>query len=99
MTTEEIYFYTVVWLAIAVTLVIVAAALLITVIWCANRIGKLAAVALEVVEDIEQNTKPIWQLNTSYKVGGQLLVGAQAIEANAGKIIGALTASEKSDAA
>ena len=32
--------------------------------------------ALEVVEDIEINTKPIWQLNTTNKVAGELLEGA-----------------------
>jgi len=99
MSTEDIYFYFIVWLVIAVVLVIAAAALLITVIWCAHRIATLATVALEVVEDIEQNTKPIWQLNATHQVSGHLLAGAKAIESNAGKIVGALSAGEKSDAA
>lgn len=95
MSAEEIYFFTVVWLAIAVTVVIAAAALLITIIVLAHKIGKLAGVALEVVEDIEHNTKPIWQLNATNKVAGELLAGAKAIEANAGAIVGALSAAEK----
>ncbi len=91
MTTEDIYFYFFVWLTIAVVLVIAAAALLITVIWCANRIRKLAAVALGVVIDIEKNTKSIWQLNATHSVSSQLLGGAKAIEGNAVAILGALT--------
>ena len=99
MTTEDIYFYFFVWLAIAVVLVVAAAALLITVIWCAHRIATLASVALEVVEDIEHNTKPIWQLNATNQVAGHLLAGAKAIESNAGKIVAALTQGEKNDVA
>jgi hypothetical protein len=99
MSTEDIYFYFFVWLAIAVVLVIAAAALLIGVIWCAHRIATLASVALEVVEDIENNTKPIWELDTTNQVAGSLLSGAKAIEENAGMIVAALTKGDKSDAA
>jgi len=95
MSAEEIYFFTVVWLAIAVTVVIAAAALLITIIVLAHKIANLAGVALEVVKDIEHNTKPIWQLNATNKVAGNLLAGAKAIEANAGAILGALAAADK----
>ena len=94
MMTEDIYFFWAVWLIIAVVLVIAAAALLITVIWCAHRIRVLAATALEVVEDIEINTKPIWQLNTTNKVAGELLEGAKAIESNAVAILGVLVSTE-----
>ena len=91
MTTEDIYFYFFVWLTIAVILVIAAATLLIGVIWCANRIKKLAAVALDVVVDIEKNTKSIWQLDTTHTVSTQLLGGAKAIESNAVAILNALS--------
>ena len=94
MTTEDIYFYFFVWLGIAVVLVIAAAALLIGVIWCAHRIATLASVALGVVEDIEKNTKSIWQLDTTNKVAGQLLGGAKAIESNAGTIVEVLSKTE-----
>lgn len=99
MSADEIYFYWFVWLGIAVTLVIAAAALLITIVILAHKIATLAGVAIEVVEAIEQNTKSIWQLQTTNKVAGNLLVGAQAIEANAGAIVGALSAAEKKDSA
>ena len=52
-----------------------------------------------MVEQIEENTKPIWQLNATNHVAGQLLGGAQAIEANAGAIVGALSAGEQRRAA
>ena len=99
MSADEIYLYWYVWLTIAVTVVIAAAGLLITVIVLAHKIATLAEVAIGVVEAIEQNTKSIWQLNATNKVAGDLLVGAQAIESNAGAIVGALTASEKKDSA
>jgi len=97
MTTQEIYFWWIVWLVIGVVVVIVAAALLIGVIVAARRILRLAKVALGVVNEIEKNTKPIWQLKTSHQVAGQLLGGADAILGNAAAVLGALTATEKKD--
>ena len=55
--------------------------------------------ALGVVAEIEQNTKPIWEINATNKVAGDLLAGAKAIEANAGAIVGALSAADKNRAA
>ena len=95
MSTQEIYQWWFIWLAIAGTIVVAAAALLITIILLARRIAALAGTALEVVEQIEQNTKPIWQLNATNKVAKDLLVGAKAIEGNAGAIVGALTEADR----
>ena len=95
MSADEIYFWWFVWLAIGTIIVIAAAALLITVIVAARRILRLAKVALTVVEEIEQNTKPIWQLKDSNMVAGQLLGGAGAIHGNAGAIVGALHEGEQ----
>lgn len=94
MSAQDIYFWWFVWLAIGTVIVIAAAALLIAVIVAARRILNLARVALTVVEEIEQNTKPIWQLNDSYKVAGELQGGADAILDNAGTIVGALSAED-----
>lgn len=91
MSTQEIYQWWYVWLAIGGIIVVAAAVLLITIILLARRIAALAATALAVVEEIEQNTKPIWQLNATNKVARDLLSGAKAIEGNAGAIVGALT--------
>lgn len=95
MSAEEIYFWWFVWLAIATFIVIAAAALLIAVIVAARRILRLAKTALVVVGEIEQNTKPIWQLNASRKVAGDLLSGAEAIRGNATTVAEALNKSAK----
>ena len=95
MNAHEIYQWWFIWLGVAGIIVLAAASLLITIVVLARRIGVLAASALGVVEQIEQNTKPIWQLNATNKVAKELLAGAQAIEGNAGAIVGALSASEQ----
>ncbi len=99
MSAQEIYAWWFVWLGVAGVIVVAAAALLIAIIVLARQIASLAATGLAVVEQIEQNTKPIWQLNTTNHVAKELLAGAQAIEANAGAIVGALTAAERRRAA
>ena len=99
MSTAQMYEWWFLWLAVAGVIVVAAAALLITIVLLARRIATLAATALDVVEQIEQNTKPIWQLNATNKVARDLLGGAQAIEANAGAVVGALTAADARRAA
>ena len=99
MTAQEIYHWWFVWLVIGGVIVIAAAALLITIIVLARRIAALAETALGVVAEIEQNTKPIWQLNATNKVAKDLLAGAQAIEGNASAIVGALSAGDQRRAA
>ena len=95
MSAQEIYQWWFIWLAIAGAVVVAAAALLIAIILLARRIAALAATALAVVGEIEQNTKPIWQLNATNKVAKDLLGGAKAIEGNAGAIVGALTEADR----
>lgn len=99
MSAQEIYQWWHVWLVIGGVIVLAAAALLIIIILLARRIASLAATALTVVEEIEQNTKPIWQLNATNRVAKDLLAGAKAIEGNAGAIVGALTNADRSRAA
>lgn len=95
MSADEIYFWWSVWLAIGGVIVLAAAALLITIVLLARRIASLAQTALGVVEEIEHNTKPIWQLNATNQVAVKLLAGAKAILGNAGAIAHALTEAEK----
>ncbi len=95
MSADTIYRWFVIWLAIGGVIVVAATALLITIIVLARRIAALAAIALEVVGQIEQNTKPIWQLNATNKVAKDLLDGARAIEGNAAAIAGALDADRR----
>ena len=99
MTADQIYTWWFIWLGVAGVVVVLAAALLITIAVLARQISALAATGLAVVEQIEQNTKPIWQLNTTNHVAGQLLGGAMAIESNALAIVGALSAGEQLRAA
>lgn len=95
MTSQEIYQWWFVWLAVSGVIVVAAAALLITIILLARRIAALAGTALAVVKQIEQNTKPIWQLNATNKVAKDLLAGATAIEGNAGAIVKVLTEADR----
>lgn len=95
MSAQEIYDWWFIWLGVAGVIVVVAAALLITIVVLARQIAALAATALEVVGQIEHNTKPIWQINATNHVARQLLEGAQAIEGNAAAIAGALHAAEQ----
>ena len=99
MTTQDIYGWWFVWLAVSGVIVVAAATLLITIIQLALRIAALAGTALAVAEQIEQNTKPIWQLNATNKVAKDLLAGATAIEGNAGAIVKALAEADRRMAA
>ena len=99
MTPEAIFQGWYVGLAIAAVVVVVVAALLITVIALCRRIAARAQAALGLVEKIEQNTKPIWSINATNKVAGDLLQGARAIEGNARAIVRALTGADKNRAA
>ena len=95
MSAGDIYFWWYVWLGIGAAVVVIAAALLITIIVLARRIANLAHAAIGIVEDIERNTKPVWQLNATNQVAVRLLGGAKAILGNAGAIAQALTDAEK----
>ena len=99
MTAQEIYGWWFFWLGVAGVIVIVAAGLLVTIVVLARQIASLAAAALAAVEQIENNTKPIWQLNATNHVAKELLGGAQAIESNALTIVDALTHAERRRAA
>lgn len=99
MSAEEIYGWWYLWLGVAAVVVVAAAALLLAIIGLARSIAALATDALAIVEQIERNTKPIWQLNATNHVAQELLAGAQAIEANAGEIVQALSAADRRRAA
>lgn len=93
MSAEQIVFWWSVWLALAGVIVLAAAVLLLTIIGLAHRIGKLAGTALAVVDEIEAHTQPIWELNTTNRVAGDMAVGAEAIAVNTETIAAALTQS------
>lgn len=95
MSAPEIYQWWTIWLVIAGGIVVAVAALLITILLLARRIAILVGTVLAMIEQIEQNTKPIWQLNATNKVAKDLLDGAKAIEGNAGAIVGAFEADRR----
>jgi hypothetical protein len=80
-------------------IVVVVAALLLTIIALCLRIRRLARTALAVVGEIEGNTRPIWGLNTTNRVAQNLLDGAKAIEANGAALVEALSRADRNRAA
>lgn len=84
------YWYT--GAAIITAIVGVVAALLLAIIATARAILNNAKRALGVAEEIVNNTAPIWKLQQTNEVAGQLLEGAQAIEQHATKIADELEA-------
>ena len=91
MNAGAIYFWWALWLGVGGLILVAAAALLIVVLLLARRIAALAQTAIETVGQIEENTKPVWQLNASKKAAKNLLRGTGAIEGNAVSIYSALT--------
>jgi len=89
----------VIGLAVAALVVVTAAALLLTIIFLARRIGRLAQAALEVVRVIDTNTRPVWSVAATNQVASDLLGGARAIDRNARAVVEALSHVRKEDAA
>lgn len=78
------------WMVVAAAIVLVAAALLLTIWLTARSILAHAVRALQAAEAIRQNTLPIWELQTSNEVAEGLLASVQRIEAKAAKLAEAL---------
>ena len=78
------------WLMIAVAIILVAAALLITIWLTARSILAHAVRALAAGDKIRGYTDPIWALDTTNEVAGGLLEAVQSIEAKGGKLAEAL---------
>lgn len=86
-------------LAVAALVVAIAGALLLTIIFLAHRIGRLARTAVEVVRAIDANTRPVWSIAATNQVADELLKGARAIDRNACAIAETLSHMRKDDAA
>lgn len=78
------------WLGVAALIVVIAAALLITIWLTARQILRHAVRALRAVEAIRENTQPIWALQTSNEVAAGLLETVQSIERKGGALAAAL---------
>lgn len=90
MTDVELWAAWRIWMAVAVVVILVAAALLITIWLTARSILAHAHRALTAAEKIRTNTMPIWALQTTNEVGVDLLETVQSIEAKGGKLVAAL---------
>lgn len=93
MTAEAIVSWWILWLVVGAVVVVAAAALLLTIIVLARQIAGLAGTALGVVGEIEEQTRPIWQLETTNRVAGEIAGGAEAIADNTEAVATALTGS------
>ena len=94
MTDSELWSAWRVWMVLA-TLIIVVAAVLLIMIWrTARAIHTEALRALQAAEKIRDNTNPIWALETTNDVAGDMLATVQHI----GQIGGTLAAALESHA-
>ena len=66
--------------AVAILIVVVVVVLLLGIIYQTRRIIQLATLALEQVEQVEQNTMPIWQLNQTNRYTRDIADGMGALE-------------------
>lgn len=84
------------YIALAIAgVIVVAAAVLLLLVWnAARRILRLARAALSIVVRIKENTMSIWGLEQTNEVACDILEGAQAIEEHARLVAEALAKSE-----
>lgn len=92
MTGAELWAAWRLWMAVAVVVILVAAALLVTIWLTARSIVKHANRALAAGERIRTNTLPIWELEVSNAVAEDLLETVRSIEEKGGKLANALEA-------
>jgi hypothetical protein len=90
MTDAELWATWRLWMAVGALIVLVAAALLVTIWLTARSIVGHARRALAAAEAIRANTAPIWALQTTNEVAHELLDTVRAIEAKGGALVGAL---------
>ena len=96
MTDAELWSSWRLWMGLAVVIILVAAGLLITIWLTARGIHAEAVRALKAAERIRESTMPIWALETTNEVAGEMLATVQHIEQNGGALaaaLGSLTAS------
>ena len=90
MTDTELWSAWWLWMGVATLVILIAAALLITIWLTARSILAHARRALAAAERIRESTMPIWALETTNEVAGQILETVQSIEAKGGKLVEAL---------
>jgi hypothetical protein len=90
MTSADLWAAWRLWMLVAAAVIVVAAALLITIWLTARSIAAHAARALRAAEAIRENTRVIWQLQTTNEVAEQIRDTVCDIETKATKLIEAL---------
>jgi hypothetical protein len=90
MTDAELWAAWRLWMMIAVAVIIVAAALLVTIWLTARSILRHAHRALRAAEQIRQQTQPIWALQETNEVAQGLLETVESIERKGAALAAAL---------
>ena len=90
MTSADLWSAWRLWMLVAAVVIVVAAALLVTIWLTARSIAAHATRALRAAEAIRDNTRVIWQLQTTNQVAEEIRDTVCEIEAKAGKLIEAL---------
>ncbi|MDQ3697510.1 MAG: hypothetical protein M3373_05730 [Gemmatimonadota bacterium] len=90
MTDAELWAAWRLWMGVAALVIVIAAALLITIWRTARGIHAEALRALRAAKQIRESTMPIWALETTNDVAGELLTTVQHIEQTGGALAAAL---------
>jgi hypothetical protein len=90
MTSADLWAAWRMWMVVATVVIAVAAALLVTIWLTARSIAAHATRALRAAEAIRDNTRVIWELQTTNEVAEQIREAVCEIESKAGKLIEAL---------
>ena len=90
MTSADLWAAWRLWMAVAGVIIVVAAALLITIWLTARSIAAHATRALKAVEAIRDNTRVIWELQTTNEVAESLRDTVRDIERKAAALVDAV---------
>jgi len=90
MTSADLWAAWRLWMLVATVIIAVAAALLVTIWLTARSIARHATRALRAAEAIRDNTRAIWELQTTNEVAEQLRDTVRDIETKATKLVEAL---------
>ena len=90
MTDAELWGAWRLWMGVAALVIVIAATLLIVIWRTARGIHAEAVRALRAAERIRERTMPIWALETTNEVAGEILATVQQIEAKGGALAAAL---------
>lgn len=90
MTDAELWGAWRLWMIVAVVVVLIAATLLVIIWRTARGIHAEAVRALAAAERIRDRTAPIWALQSTNEVAGELLATVRAIEQKGGALAAAL---------